>query len=464
MRIARSVALATAIATAASPAGAITPLTAGFPSPATGIALSSMTGALPDGVSFTGARLWDRNVNWCDLQPTSEADVKTLAAARLGPILDQLAANGTQRVIIPLGHSAPWVFGDSPQATAPAKRWSGGKRAIWFCAGQAAAVSVPKPATLKLAADGSKPVQYQYFENYVDSLMDYIHANFPDRFAVSFQVMNEPNLLNGIDLGAKVPGAATTVKDAVASVIQMESITGNLIRTRYPEFSLVSTAIYQKDNEFARRYLAAQAVRKNVSAIAYNVYSRKKTAAAMVMDWDSRVTRARAWVRRNPNLRSLPLIITETNHNLINHNPADRSNVKLAITSPATQAQLVAATMMNASFRGLRDIYWLAAEPGQAAVRLGPGTAAETAVSALSNATQGMVKVGCRWYGSLRGCNYADPAGTRPPIRIMWRQYGSAKYRLARAAQVETIWGAGSPAAAGTRIRIGTTPLILTWQ
>ena len=165
-----------------------------------------MSGGTPDGVTFTGARLWDRGVNWCDLQPTADADVATQAAARLGPLLDELVASGTQRVIIPLGHSAPWVFGDSPQSQAPATRWSKGSRAIWFCGGHASAVSVPQPATLRLASDGSKPQQYQYFENYVDALMGYVQANYADRFAVTFQVMNEPNLLNGIDVRAKVAG------------------------------------------------------------------------------------------------------------------------------------------------------------------------------------------------------------------------------------------------------------------
>ena len=117
-------------------------------------------------------------MNWCDLQPTADADVATQAAARLGPLLDELVASGTQRVIIPLGHSAPWVFGDSPQSQAPATRWSKGSRAIWFCGGHASAVSVPKPATLRLASDGSKPLQYQSFENYVDDLMGYVQTNY----------------------------------------------------------------------------------------------------------------------------------------------------------------------------------------------------------------------------------------------------------------------------------------------
>jgi hypothetical protein len=457
MRLAGVVALTLVIATAGSAVAAV-PATAD-----PGIALTSMSGATPDGVTFTGSRLWDRNVNWCDLQPTADSDVATLAAARLGPALDVLAANGTERVIIPLGHGAPWVFGDSPQSRAPAKRWSNGSRAIWFCQGHASAVSVPRPATLRLAADGSKPLQYQYFEDYVDALMGYVQANYAGRFAVSFQVMNEPNLLNGIDVKAKVPGAASTTGDAVASVVQMESITADLIRTRYPSFALVSTAIYQKDNDFARRYLRAQAGRHNISAVAYNVYSRTKTATSMVMDWDSRVVKARAWVRRISSLRGLPLIITETNHNLINHNPADRSNLKPAITGAGAQAQLAAATVMNASFRGVGDLYWLSAPPGQAAVNLATGSPAQAAILALSTATQGMRQIGCRWYGSLRGCNYEDPTGTRNPIRIMWRQYGSARYRLPRGAQVAAVLGATSTSGAGARIRIGTTPQILTW-
>lgn len=427
------------------------------------ITLTSMMGAAADGVTFTGARLWDMDVNWCDLQPTADADVAALAAQRLGPVLDVLVANGTRRVIIPLGHSAPWVFGDSPQSKAPAKRWSKGSRAIWFCGGHAAAVSVPQPATLRLASDGSKPLQYRYFENYVDALMKYVQTNYEGRFAVSFQVMNEPNLLNGIDVKAKVAGAATTTVDAVASVVQMESITANLIRTRYPSFDLVSTAIYQKDNDFARRYLKAQAGRHNISAVAYNVYSRKKTATSMVMDWDSRVANARAWIRRNGSLRGLPLLITETNHNLINHNPADRSNLKSSITSASAQAQLAAATVMNASFRGVRDLYWLAASPGQAAVNLGAGTPAQVAILSLNTATQGMRQTGCRWYGSLRGCNYDDPTGVRKPIRIMWRQYGSTRYRLPRGAQVAGVLGPTATAPAGSRIKIGTTPQVLSW-
>jgi hypothetical protein len=463
MRLAGVVALVLVVA-AAAPVAVSGPAAAAAPGTAeSGVARTSVSGGTADGITFTGARLWDRGVNWCDLQPTADADVATQAAARLGPLLDELVASGAQRVIIPLGHSAPWVFGDSPQSQAPATRWSKGTRAIWFCGGHASAVSVPQPATLRPASDGSKPLQYQYFENYVDALMGYVQTNYADRFAVTFQVMNEPNLLNGIDVKAKVAGAATTTAAAVASVVAMESITANLIRTRYPAFALVSTAIYQKDNDFARRYLRAQATRHNVSAIAYNVYSRKKTATTMVMDWDARVAKARTWVRRHSSLRGLPLIITETNHNLINHNPADRSNLKPSITSASAQAQLAAATVMNASFRGFRDVYWLPAPPGQAAVNLAPGTPAQAAMLALSTATQGMRLTGCRWYGSLRGCNYQDPTGVRPAMRIMWRQYGSARYRLPRGAQIATVWGATSSASVGTRIKVGTTPLILTW-
>jgi hypothetical protein len=221
------------------------PAAAAPASPAHGVALTSVSGASADGAILSGARLWDRDLNWCDLQPTADADVAALAAARLGPVLDGLVANGTERVIIPLGHSAPWVFGDSPQSRAPATRWSKGARPIWFCQGHASAVSVPRPATLRVSADGGKPLQYQYYENYVDAVMGYVQANFAGRFAVTFQVMNEPNLLNGIDVGAKVAGAATTTAAAVASVVAMESITANLIRTRYPGFALVSTAMYQ---------------------------------------------------------------------------------------------------------------------------------------------------------------------------------------------------------------------------
>ncbi len=457
MRVAGVVAL-TLVVAIAGPAATAMPGTA-----ESGVALASVSGATADGVTFTGARLWDRGVNWCDLQPTADADVATQAAARLAPALDVLVANGTERVIIPLGHSAPWVFGDSPQSRAPATRWSRGSRPIWFCGGHASAVSVPKPGTLRLAPDGSKPMQYQYFENYADALMGYVQANYAGRFAVSFQVMNEPNLLNGIDIKAKVPGAATTTVDAVASVVAMESIAATLIRTRYPAFDLVSTAIYQRDNDFARRYLKAQTGRRNISAIAYNVYSRKKTPTSMVMDWDSRVAKVRTWVRRNRGLRGLPLIITETNHNLINHNPADHSNLKPSVTNASAQAQLAGATVMNATFRGVRDLYWLVAPPGQAAVNLAPGTPAQAALLALSTATQGLRLTGCRWYGSLRGCNYADPAGVRPAIRIMWRQYRSARYRLPRAAQIATVQGATTTSAARSRITVGTTPQILTW-
>ena len=457
MRLAGVVALTMVVAMAA-PAVAV-PSTA-----ESGVTMTSVGGATADGVVFTGARLWDRDVNWCDLQPTADADVAALAAARLGPILDVLASNGTQRVIIPLGHGAPWVFGDSAQSKAPATRWSNGARAIWFCGGKASAVSVPKSATLRLAADGSKPQQYQYYESYVDALMGYVQANYGGRFAVSFQVMNEPNLLNGIDIRAKVGGAATTTTDAVASLVQMESIAATLIRAKYPAFDLVSTAMYQRDNDFARRYLRAQAGRGSISAVAYNVYSRKKTATSMVMDWDARVVKLRAWVRRNASLRGLPLIITETNHNLVNHNPRDRSNLTASITSAGAQAHLAAATVMNASFRGVRDVYWLATAPGQAAVNLAPGTPAHSAILALNTATQGMRLSGCRWYGSLRGCNYEDPAGVRPNIRIMWRQYGFARYRLPRGAQIASVRGATSTSAAGSRIKVGTTPLILTWS
>ena len=80
----------------------------------------------------------------------------------------------------------------------------------------------------------------------------------------------------------------------------------------------------------------------------------------------------------------------------------------------------------------------------------------------MGTATQGMRLTGCRWYESVRWCNYADPTGVRPAIRIMWRQYGSARYWVPRAAQIATVQGATTTSAARSRITVGTTPQIPT--
>jgi hypothetical protein len=319
---------------------------------------------------------------------------------------------------------------------------------------------------LKAAADGTPSVQQRRFTEYVRAIVSFIAARYQGRLSVDLQVWNEPNLLNGIDTAARVPGAARTTSEVVASLRAYERIVAaEIAAAPVGGLRLVSPSFYQRINTMVRTYLSAENRQPLVSALAFNVYSRRKTPDAMVADWDRRANNLAMLVARYPNLRNLPRLVTETNHNLNNHTPSDRSNAAPVVTAQATQKRLATSTELNAMYRGFLTVYWLLPASNQAAVAvsLAPANPARTALGALVGALGERVLTGCAYRSGTRFCYFRDPSGVLPPARAIWRLSGTRWLATPPNTSVTDLGTGKVRITLGEAIRITTTPVI-TWD
>lgn len=419
-----------------------------------------------DGSVFTAARLWDTGVNWCDLAPTADADIAGNIERLLAPKIDRLVAAGAHKIILPLGHPAPWIFGDHPRAQSLATRWSSGKRPLWFCSGTTSSVSIPNPASLQPLPDGTPSLQQRRFAQYAGAVVKFIVQRYQNRLAVDLQVWNEPNLLNGIDTAARIPGAAQTTGQVVASLRALERIVAAQI-TAYPggNLRLISPSFYQRMNDTMRTYLNAQNREPLISALAFNFYSFSATPQAMINNWDYRVGSLAKSLRKYRNLRTLPRLITETNHNLNNHRPYERINTSGAVTAAAAQKRLAAATQLNALYWGFSSVYWLLPLRGQAAVALSfaPENAARQALAQLAWALGDRELTGCSTRSGNRFCYFADPAGIAPQARVVWRMSGTRWLAVNPDTSIADLATGTLRVTTGESIRISTTPIVI-WQ
>ncbi len=89
----------------------------------------------------------------------------------------------------------------------------------------AAGVSIPAYSTLKRARNGALPLQAQRWDNYVRAVIAFINARYGGSMSIMLQVWNEPNLTSGLSVKTKVPGSSRSLKDAVASLYELERIT-----------------------------------------------------------------------------------------------------------------------------------------------------------------------------------------------------------------------------------------------
>lgn len=433
---------------ALAPAGAIAP---------SGIAVTAGSFGVmygpTDTTSLSAVRAWE-NATWCRVQPTENADISANLAAMLGSQLDQQIAQGATTAIVGLGHPAPWVFGNSPQA---------GKSAVEYsCGNNAAGVSIPSSASLRPNKDGSPSVQAARWANYVQSVVSFINERYGRNLNVLLQVYNEPNLTSGLNVKRGVPGAAHTVKDAVASLYTYEKIASGIVAgTGNPAIKLTSTSMFQKPNEFFMRYMAVQNKAPVVSSLSFNIYSAKgKTPDAMVTEWNKRVSIVKSKVNKFGKLRRLPAYITETNLNLVN-NGHDKSNLKTSVSNADQQRRLVTSTQMDAFFYGYSAVYWLTPSPSQAAVQIGyaPGGVARDALGVLRGQLINRVMTTCKSKSGVRTCYFRDPTGARGDVRVIWRNHGASKV-AAPAGRLTQMTGATS-AFGGGKLTVGTTPVVL---
>lgn len=432
-----------------APATAVIP--AGFP--VTSGSFGLMYGSA-DSTSLSAVRAWE-SATWCRVQPSEDADMNSNLQVILGGQLDTQIALGATTAIVGLGHPAPWVFGNSPQAGHAAVEYA--------CGNNAAGVSIPNPASLRPNRDGTPSVQATRWSNYVAAVVDFLNARYGQSLNVLLQVYNEPNLTSGLDVKRKVPGAAHTIKDAVASLHTLESIASGIVASRAnPAIKLTSTSMFQRPNEFFRRYMAAQNKRPVISSLAFNIYSAKaKSPEKMVDEWNMRVAIVKRVVNKYKRLRRMPAFITETNLNLVNNNH-DNSNLKASVTNDDQQRRLATAIQMNAFYYGYAAVYWLTPGPRQAAVTISytTGGTARNALAVLRSQLVGRVLISCRNKANVRSCVFRDPTGARPDARALWRNHGNSRVSLPPGTL--TYMTGAQAGFGGGKLTVGTTPVVLS--
>ena len=408
----------------------------------------------PDPGGLASVRVWGSAI-WCYMQPTADADVAANLHANLAPTLDRAAAAGGT-AIVTMGHPAPWVFENHPRAVAPTK--------LWACGDHASGVAIPSPASLKSRRSGAPSVQAQRWANYVGAVVDYITARYAGRLKVVLETWNEPNLSSGLNYKLRIPGAASTMKQAVSALHTYDSIAYDVIRSKGARgtVSLGSSALFTRANSFSTNYLKAHNKKRRINAIHVNVYGfNGKSPTKMVADWDRRVAKFRKRVAKFSKLRSLPMRVTEANLNLVNRD-GNRTNLRTSTTKPAAQRRLATATQMNAYYWGYSSVHWLVPwrlEQTAVHVRSEPGNPARDSLAVLQGALQGRTFAGCSHRKRLRTCTFVTPSG--PRARVVWRTSGSSKVRLSRSTEVLDMTGATRTLGRGSRIKVGTTPIVL---
>ena len=276
------------------------------------------------------------------------------------------------------------------------------------------------------------------------------------------QVWNEPNLKSGLSVNTRVPGASRSVPDAVNALYELERITREAVQARgNPSISLTSTALFQRPNAFAKRYLAKHGRSPQFSSLSVNVYAwQAKKPDSMVREWN---TKAVSPAQPGEQVRQAPKaagLVGESNLNLVN-NGRDRSNLSGAVTSPEMQRRLATTIQMDAFYHGFRSVYWLAGPQAQAAVNIGhaPGTAARAALTVLRGQLVNTVINGCSTKKGVRTCSFSAPSGERFTVR--WRMIDASKLRLPRTSTMVQMTGESSSVGAGTTIYVGTTPIVV---
>ena len=406
----------------------------------------------PDTIS--AVRAWEA-ATWCTIQPTPDADMQAILTNTLGSQLDAQRATGATAAIVGLGHPPAWVFDNDRRAV---------KHVVQYgCADNAASgVSIPRYASLKRGRSGELPLQAQRWSTYVSAVIDFLNTRYGQSMNILLQVWNEPNLTSGLSVRTRVPGSSHTKGDAVNALYELERITRDAALARgNPAITLTSTALLHRPNKFARLYLAKQGRRPVVSSLSFNLYGyRVRAPDAMVRQWDRRARSLRSRVNRYPRLRRLPAHLGETNLNLVN-NTHDKSNLAARVTNPDTQRRLATAVQMDAFYNGFRSVYWLSGPQVQAAVNIGhqPGNASRTALTVLRGQLINSVIQGCRTRSGVRSCLFLDPAGL--PITVYWRMSRSSTVPLPATSIVVRMTGEITTEGAGTRLPVGTTPIVV---
>jgi hypothetical protein len=366
-----------------------------------------------DGAAFGSARVW---AAWCTVQSSPSTAVATSAAKKLEKPFAIYSKAGVTRLTVSLGHPSGWVFGDHKRAKARNSR-------VWFCEKSVANTSFPLAAALRKG-----PVRDRYSE-YVSAVISaakpYLKANPANKLVL--QAWNEPNLKNGGVVNRRVPGAARSWSQASQSLQEQERIMRIVAQAMIPgRFEITSPSLYGKKTGLNTAYFRDQARNRTVDSISLNFYTlRQKSVNKSLALWRKKAAVAKRLVTRHRSLRSVPIWITETNHNLLNF-VSERPNETGVWATAMSQRRMVEVTTMEALRQGFAGIMWYAGvTQGQTAVNTAPGKPATVSTRALRSVLLGRVLVGCTSKRGVTTCTMSALPGKKA-IKIRWYSGGRA--------------------------------------
>ncbi len=375
--------------------------------------------AQPDDSGAWGtARMW---AAWCTVQPRSDLEVNDAATRKLTRAYGTYVRSGARRLTVSLGHPSPWVFNDHRKATARNKH-------VWYCEASNANTSFPTASSLRSGRVHDAYVAY--VAAVISAGAPYLDANPANRLVL--QAWNEPNLRNGGTIANRIPGAARSWSQASDSLRAQERIIRQVASEMIPgRYEVTSPSLYGKKTGLNTKYFKAQSRRRTVDSFSINFYTlRQKSVNTSLAKWRKKGAVAKRLITRYKSLRSVPIWLTETNHNLTNGNPSTK-NLTKAWAKPAAQKRMVEVTTMEALRIGFAGIQWYQGRPKQVAVNTRPGTPATIASAALSQELIGRRLVRCTTKKKKTTCVFtARPGSGR--ISVSWSATGSSGVRITR--------------------------------
>lgn len=381
-----------------------------------GVQDDSLRNASP---AWGAARIWGA---WCTVQPTAGTDVKKSADRALGRAFALNGLAERSRVTVHLGHPAPWVFGNHPQAA------KGGNKNVWYCKAKRSVTAFPSAKSLR---SGRVRAAYTaYVAAVIKAAKPYLSARKSNKLVL--QAWNEPNLGSGGRVKYKIPGAARTWTQAAESLRQQERVMRQVAQSLIPgRFEISSPAMYGKPTKLGTPYFRLQAKKRTVDSFSLNFYTlRVKTVNGSLSQWRSKASRAKRLVTRYKALRSVPIWITETNHSLVNVR-GDKRNQKATWSAPAAQRRLVEVTTLEAMRLGFAGIEWYQGTTRQTAVNTRPGTPATVATRQLRTELEGRRLLSCSSRKGVSVCTFSARKGSKS-VKVRWTSGGSRGVTILR--------------------------------
>lgn len=361
--------------------------------------------------SYGSARMW---AAWCTIQPRPGINATKGARQVLGRAFKLNAEAGRTRVTVSLGHPPPWVYGNHRNAL---KRVG-----VWYCGAKRSTIAFPSAPSLR-AGGRVRQAYAAYVTAVIKAAKPYLAESKANRLVL--QAWNEPNLGSGGKINTRIPGAARTWTQAAASLQEQERIIRAIASRLIPgRFEITTPSMYGKRTKLGTPYFRAQARARTVDSVSLNFYTLYvKSPNSSIKKWRSKAASAKRVVTRHKALRSLPIWITETNHNLVNSRK--QTNRTPTWTTPAAQRRLMEVTTLEAMRQGFAGIEWYQGSLAQTAVNTRPGSVATHANARLRDLLVGRVLVRCKAGKTNSWCVFSAKKGS-PAIRVSWSAKGAA--------------------------------------